>query len=262
MGLVYEAEHLFLDRMVALKMLHPRYADTQRWATRFLREARAVGTIHHRSIVQVMDAGFVDGTTPYLVMERLAGENLEMRITRRGALRVWQAVVLLREVLRGLGAAHAKGVVHCDLKPANVFVVDRKIEAGHIKILDFGISKTGQDAMNARTDSGEHVLGTPRYMAPEQIRGEEVTGQTDLFAVGVVAYEALAGAPPFNAGERTSIFVQVMNLPPPPLVGRREPVPESLVAFILRLLAKDPAARPASALAALQALDELGLLGP
>lgn len=259
MGLVYEAEHLFLGREVALKMLHPRYADTQRWSTLFLHEARAAGALTHRAIVQVVDAGFVDGTTPYLVMERLHGENLEARIRRRGGIRVVQAARVLREVLRGLSAAHNKGIVHCDLKPANVFVLDRKIEPGHIKILDFGISKTGQDAMNAGPDPGEQVLGTPQYMAPEQVRGLEVTPQTDLYGAAAILYDALAASPPFHGVQRTELFRTIAQTMPPPLVGRREPVPEGLRALLERMLAKQAAQRPASAAEALQELERLGL---
>jgi len=261
MGLVYEAEHLFLGREVALKMLHPRYADTQRWSALFLQEARTAGALTHRAIVQVIDAGFVDGTTPYLVMERLHGENLEARIKRRGGIRVPQAVQVLREVLRGLGAAHGKGIVHCDLKPSNIFVIDRNIEPGHLKILDFGISKTGQFAMNARPDPGEQVLGTPFYMAPEQVRGHELTPQTDLYGLGAVLHEALSGAPPFAQTRRADLFRAVVDTPPPPLVGRREPVPEGFRALIERLMAKDPSRRPATAAEALQELERLGLAG-
>jgi serine/threonine protein kinase len=260
MGLVYEAEHLFLGREVALKMLHPRYADMQRWSSLFLREARAAGALTHRAVVQVVDAGFVDGTTPYLVMERLHGENLEARIARRGGLRVEQAALVAREVLRGLVAAHNKGIIHCDLKPANVFVVERSVEAGRIKILDFGISKTGQDALIAQDNGGEEVLGTPHYMAPEQITGQDIGPATDLYGLGCILYEALSAAPPFRASSKTKLFRTIRDTPPGPLVGKREAVPEGFRLFIERLLAKNPAQRPASATEALAELERLGLV--
>jgi serine/threonine-protein kinase len=260
MGLVYEAEHLFLGREVALKMLHPRYADEQRWSSLFLRETRAAGALTHRAIVRVMDAGFVDGTTPYLVMERLRGENLEARIRRRGGLRVEQAALVAREMLRGLVAAHHKGIIHCDLKPANVFVVERRVEAGQIKILDFGISKTGQDAMRALEGGEEQVLGTPHYMAPEQIQGQEVGPGTDLYGLGGVLFEALAGVPPFQGPDKKQIFRAICDTLPPALVGRREPVPEGFRQLIARFLAKSPGHRPASAAEALVELERLGLV--
>ncbi|MCS6899454.1 MAG: serine/threonine-protein kinase [Myxococcales bacterium] len=260
MGLVYEAEHLFLGREVALKMLHPRYADVQRWSSLFLKEARAAGSLTHRAIVQVMDAGFVDGTTPYLVMERLHGENLEARIKRRGGVRVEQAALIAREVLRGLIAAHHKAIIHCDLKPANIFVVDRSIAPGHIKILDFGISKTGQNVLFASPDEDEQILGTPHYMAPEQVAGQEIGPSTDLYGLGCILYEALTTSPPFQGSSKTKLFRVIREVPPPPLVGKREPVPEGFRLFIERLLAKGISQRPASAAEALAELERLGLL--
>lgn len=261
MGIVYEAEHLFLGREVALKMLHPRYADVQRWSSLFQREARSAGALTHRSIVQVVDAGFVDGTTPYLVMELLKGENLEARIKRRGGVRVEQAALIAKEVLRGLTAAHNKGIIHCDLKPANIFVTERSIDIGRIKILDFGISKTGQDAMNAKADGSEEVLGTPHYMAPEQVQGQDIAPQTDLYGLGGILYEALAGVPPFQGSNKTKLFRAIRDTPPPPLVGKREPIPDPFRRFIERLLAKSTTQRPASATEALTELEKLGIFG-
>ena len=259
MGIVYEAEHLFLGRSVALKILHPRYADTQEAAARFLNEARAAGSIGHRAIVQVMDAGFLDGTTPYLVMERLEGEDLEHRIRRRKGLRVVQAAMVLREMMKGLAAAHAKDIVHCDLKPANVFLLDKHIDVGTVKILDFGISKVGEQ-QTSRTESGEHVLGTPQYMAPEQVQGGVVSPQTDLFAAGAVVYEALAARPVFPGENRVDLFVQILRDEPAPLVGNREPVPEAFTQLVLRLLSKSRRQRPASAADVVKAIDEMALL--
>jgi serine/threonine-protein kinase len=262
MGLVYEAEHLFLGRSVALKILHPRYADTHTGAARFLKEARAAGSIGHRAIVQVMDAGFVDGTTPYLVMERLEGENLEQRIERRQGIRVRQASIALREIMKGLAAAHAKGIVHCDLKPANIFLIDRRFDVGTIKILDFGISKMAHESRSARTESGEHVLGTPQYMAPEQVQGGLVSPATDLFAAGAVIYEALSGASPFAGKNRVDTFLKILRDDPPPLVGKREPVPTTFVALVDTLLRKDLRERPASAADVGKLLEDLGLVPP
>jgi serine/threonine-protein kinase len=260
MGVVYEAEHLFLDRTVALKVLHPRYEDAQDAAQRFLREAQALGRIGHRAIVTVLDGGFLDGTTPYLVMERLVGENLAYRISRRKGLRVEQVATVMREVLKGLSAAHAKGIVHCDLKPENVFLVDCAITAGAIKLLDFGVAKmvaTKFDEEQLPT----HAYGTPEYMAPEQLTGGTIEPRTDLYGVGAVAYEALSGAPPFGQREknRKPMFMRILRDNPAPIAGVREAVPRALEAFVVRLLAKTPDERPASALAALDELDAMRL---
>ncbi|MCC6647997.1 MAG: serine/threonine protein kinase [Polyangiaceae bacterium] len=257
MGIVYEAEHLFLGRSVALKIIHPRYADTHDAVTRFLHEARAAGTIGHRAIVQVMDAGFVDGTTPYIVMEKLEGETLADRIVRRNGLRVPQAAMVLRELMRGLGAAHAKGIIHCDLKPANVLLVGRNIDVGTVKILDFGVARI---ASQQRDRAPEAVMGTQLYMSPEQVKGVAVTPASDLFAAGVVTFEALTGRPPFGGGGKVEVFVHILRDPAPPLVGRREPVPDDLAALVSSLLAKSPDDRPASAGDVVRALDAMGIV--
>ncbi|MEI7892245.1 MAG: serine/threonine-protein kinase [Myxococcales bacterium] len=263
MGVVYEAEHLFLDRSVALKVLHPRYQDVHEAAQRFLREARTLGRIGHRSIVQVLDGGFVDGTTPYLVMERLVGENLAQRILRRQALRLEQVVVVLREVLKGLSAAHAKGIIHCDLKPENVFLAERAIQRRAIKILDFGIARM-ITAIPEDTGDRSRTYGTPEYMSPEQIRGGVIDTRTDLYGVGVVAYEALTGRPPFPADTevRRDVFKTILRDPPPAPIGLRDPIPPPLTALLLQLLAKDPNLRPASAVDVICALDDLNLVAP
>ena len=227
-----------------------------------MKEARAAGSIGHRAIVQVMDAGFVDGTTPYLVMERLEGENLEQRIIRRQGIRVRQASVALREIMKGLAAAHAKGIVHCDLKPANIFLIDRRFDVGTVKILDFGISKMAHESRSARTESGEHVLGTPQYMAPEQVQGGLVSPATDLFGAGAVIYEALSGASPFAGKNRVDTFLKILRDDPPPLVGKREPVPTTLAALVETLLRKDPRERPSSAQDVGKLLEDLGLVPP
>jgi serine/threonine protein kinase len=258
MGVVYEADHLFLGRKVALKALHPRYEDGHDAQVRFLREARAAGLVLHRTIVEVLDAGFVDGTTPYLVMERLHGENLRERLQRRQALRFAQGVNVLVELAKGLAAAHAKGVVHCDLKPENVFLVNAEAEPGKVKILDFGVARmTGTSGIVGAGTAG----GTPAYMAPEQMRGDAFDARTDLYALGAVVFDALAGVPPFPPEPAATIYDRVLTQPAPRLVGKREKVPPGFVDLVASMLAKDPAQRPASAVAVLDILDTMGLLG-
>jgi serine/threonine-protein kinase len=267
MGVVYQAEHQFLGRKVALKVLHPRYEDGHEAAKRFLREALTLGTIEHRAIVEVLDGGFVDGTTPYLVMEHLAGENLAQRIQRRKALRLVQAVTVLREMLKGLAAAHAKGVVHCDLKPENVFLVDHQIELGTVKLLDFGVARIVGNADMLQTESGvvdpHRLYGTPEYMAPEQIVGEPLDARTDLYGAGVVIYESLTGQTPFGTrkDKRPVVFGRILRDRPPRLIGQREPVPAWLSSLVVdQLLAKHPQDRPESAQEVLRLLDDQRLV--
>jgi serine/threonine-protein kinase len=267
MGVVYEAQHQFLGRKVALKVLHPRYEDAHDAAVRFLREAQTLGSIGHRAIVEVLDGGFVDGTTPYLVMEHLQGENLAQRIARRKALRLVQAVTVLREMMKGLAAAHAKGVVHCDLKPENVFLVDRSIELGKIKLLDFGVARIVAGAeIDITTQSGivdgHRLYGTPEYMAPEQVVGDPLGPRTDLYGAGVVVYESLTGAPPFGtrADKRPVVFGRILRERAPRPVGMREPVPAWLSSLVEQLLAKHPQDRPESAQEVLHMLDEQHLV--
>ena len=195
MGIVYEAEHQFLGRRVALKILHPRYVDRLGEFQRFLREARAVGAIGHRTIVEVFDAGFLDGTTPYLVMERLVGENLEEYIKRKQTLSAKRAFRIAYEVLRGLSVAHNKNIVHCDMKPANVFILRSQGKYTGVKLLDFGISKLAVGGRAHAVDEPTgFVFGTPHYMAPEQVLGGEVEPLTDVYAVGSDRLRVLDGS--------------------------------------------------------------------
>lgn len=263
MGVVYEAKHLYLDRLVALKVLHPRYEDAHDAAKRFLREAQTLGRIGHRAIVQVLDGGFLDGTTPYLVMERLVGENLAERIRRRKGLRIEPAVIVLREMLKGLAAAHAKGIVHCDLKPENVFLIDKSIGAGTVKLLDFGIAR--MVAPDGQRQEGElRAYGTAEYMSPEQITGGTIDPRTDLYGAGAVVYEALTGVAAFapKPNVRATVFMRILREVPPRAVGVREPVPEALADLVDQLLAKSPDARPASAADALRAVDDMAIAPP
>jgi serine/threonine-protein kinase len=259
MGVVYEAQHLFLDRMVALKVLHPRYEDARDAEARFLREARVLGRLRNRAIVQVLDGGFVDGATPYIVMERLRGENLAQRIQRRQKLRLEQGVVILRELLKGLSAAHEKGIVHCDLKPENVFLTQGMIAPRHVKILDFGIARIARTEAASIRDGVMRVYGTPEYMAPEQITHGEVDARTDLYSTGILIWEALTGRHAYGApgDDRKTIMKKVLKDSIPKMTGTREPVPAPIAKLIERLMAKNKQDRPSSADEVMAVLDAI-----
>jgi len=213
MGAVYEAEHLAIGRLVAVKVLHPKHSQKKEAISRLQHEARVVGTIGHPNICEIYDMGRLDDGTPYLVMERLHGETLAERIQRDGAVPFQDLIDIIVQVLSALIAAHDKGIIHRDLKPDNIFLSQRPGMLPIAKLLDFGISKaqTVDDTAMHLTRTGM-VMGTPYYMAPEQARGDRTLDQrVDLWAVGVILYEALTGRRPFLARNYNALLVQILT---------------------------------------------------
>ena len=240
MGVVLEATHLALGQTVAIKLLNPSLALSHDVVTRFLREARIAATLPSEHVARVSDVGQTETGAPYLVMERLYGRDLEAEITRRGRLPITEAVDLALEACEGIAAAHAQGLVHRDLKPANLFLAERPLRPPVLKVLDFGLSKEapGQNASITGTDA---VFGTPQYMSPEQIQStKNVDARSDQHALGMILYEMLAGAPPYEAESITQLIVVIATQPPPRVREKRPEVPAPLEAAILRALAKRP----------------------
>ncbi len=250
-GAVYEAEHLPTGRPVALKVLHPAYARDPEAVRRFLFEARVAASIGHPNVCEVHDVGRLDDGGPYLVMERLLGQTLADRIERQGALPFVDALNVARQLLGALAAVHDKGVVHRDVKPENVFLVERVGLAPFVKLLDFG------DASVDAAPRTHAVAGTPRYMAPEQARGEPSDHRADLYAAGVVLYESLTGRCPFVAFDYNGLVRLLASAEPCALRELRPSLPEPLEPFVRKALAKSPAARFQSAREFLAALAEL-----
>jgi len=202
MGAVYEARHVVLGELAAVKLLHPHLSDDPACAIRLLNEARAVNAIRHPHIVEVKDAGMLDGASsaPYIAMELLEGESLSQRLARVGRLPLDAAVAITLQVADALGAAHAAGVVHRDLKPENIFLC---AAGDQVKVLDFGVAKLRGGLGNGAGLTKGGVVGTPRYMAPEQWRSSEaVDGRTDIYALGLVLAEMSRGTQHGAAGER------------------------------------------------------------
>jgi eukaryotic-like serine/threonine-protein kinase len=252
MGAVYLAEHPGIGRKAAVKILRPDLAQDPEMSARFLNEARAANAIRHPGIVEIFDSGVLPNGAPYIVMELLEGESLAARIERCGALPVAEAIDIVCQAADALAAAHAAGIVHRDLKPDNLFLIgDLRVPGRElVKVLDFGIAKLGLrlPAMSSlRTQTGS-VMGTPAYMSPEQCRGiRDVDHRTDIYALGVIAYELVVGRPPFQAeafGEMAHLHIG--ELPPPP--GTLNPdLPAEIEAVVLQALEKDPSRRFQSA---------------
>ena len=225
MGTVYRAENLDVGRMVALKVLHVELAGNPDLITRFRREARAAAAIGHAGIVDVFDLARTDDGAELMVMELLRGESLATCITRRRRVPAREAVAIAVAVLDVLVAAHAAGIIHRDIKPDNVFV----LAGGAIKVLDFGISKLVGDVDEVSiTDTGA-VIGTPRYMPPEQARGDRDIGPAaDLYAVGALLYHAVSGHPPFDGKAYSQVVAQLMTERPRLLIARCPWLPPAL----------------------------------
>jgi predicted Ser/Thr protein kinase len=249
MGVVFKAEDTQLQRVVALKVMKRELAASIAPRERFLREARAMAAVKHEHVATVYQVG-EDRVVPFLAMELLEGETLESRLRHEGRLPVAEAVRVGREVATGLAAAHARGLIHRDVKPTNLWL---EAPRGRVKILDFGLARVSQDDTGL-TRAGQ-IVGTPAYMAPEQARGEAVDGRADLFSLGCVLYRALTGHSPFERPEPLAVLEALANSQPPPPCEANPDVPPALSDLVLRLLAKDPAQRPASAQAVAEALE-------
>lgn len=256
MGIVYRAVQPLIGKQVAIKVLKSELAEAGELVKRLLVEARVVNAIQHRGVIDIFGFGQLLDGRPYVVMELLHGESMDAYLRKRVRLGAIEAAKILDEMLAALGAAHRGGVIHRDLKPGNVFLKEEAEGAHSVKLLDFGIAKVTQSqTVSALTMSG-HILGTPEYMAPEQIRGEKVEPTADLYAVGVIAFQMLTGRRPFIGEQMKVLFAQVEEEPPKP--SRLAPeVPLELERIVLRLLAKRPAQRFQSAEEVRRELDAL-----
>ncbi|MDI1480573.1 serine/threonine-protein kinase [Polyangium sp. y55x31] len=239
MGAVYEAEHLAIGRIVAVKVLHPKHAQQADSVARLKHEARIAGSIGHPNICEIYDLGRLEDGTPYLVMERLVGETLDQRIKRDGALPERDVADVMHQVLSALTAAHAKAIIHRDLKPENVFLVRKAGVPPIAKLLDFGISKAIDEDTSTDLTMPGIVMGTPYYMAPEQARGDRgLDHRVDLWAAGVILYEALTGRRPFVARNYNALLVQILTSKHRSLSEVRPNVTRGLERVVDKALAK------------------------
>lgn len=265
MGTVYAATHQVTGKRVALKWMLPQLSRDAEAVGRFLREAQAAGRIDHPNVVDVYDVG-KHGDSMFIVMELLRGEPLAS-ILDRGRVPWPDAVRMLLPAFRGVAAAHDHGVVHRDLKPDNIFITcDPDGTRREAKVLDFGISKlTTKAGENLRLTKTGSVMGTPYYMAPEQIQGtKEIDERTDIYALGVILYQALAGDLPFKAQTYHALIVEIATGTPTPLLHHAPDVPPDLVAIVARAMAREPDRRFQSVrdlMAALEGLENVSFSG-
>jgi serine/threonine protein kinase len=252
MGTVYRATHLLIDRPVAIKVLNPRYVEDEAAQTRFRREARAAGRLQHANAVTVTDFGTTTDGLVYIVMELLEGQTLRDVLAREAPLDVARAVSIMLQISSAVAAAHTAGIIHRDLKPANIFIVQRKEAPPFVKVLDFGIAKLAADALDdddpqvTLTQVGA-MIGTPRYMSPEQCDGASLTPAADVYSLGIILYEMLTGTTPFNGTSPLAIAIKHSSQPPRSPREFVATIPAALEALVLHTLEKKPEARPQDA---------------
>jgi serine/threonine-protein kinase len=260
MGHIYRARHVVLDRMVAIKVLRPELASDEVHVQRFVAEARAVNLLHHPHVIDVMDIGLGPEPlrTPWFVMELLEGVDLAQLLTRE-RIDLERALRIVRQVCEALEAIHAAGIVHRDVKPENIFLtqVDGR---DYVKLIDFGVARLSEPLAAADELRKDNLIGTPRYMAPEQIGDHPIDQGADVYAVGSVLFELISGDPPFDADDLPELLHRVM-VRRAPLLSSRATLPVGLRDDLDRLLAgcleKRACDRPRSARALIESIDAI-----
>ena len=260
MGTVFEVEHIALARRYALKVLRTKVIERDQGAAqKFLREARTAARVRHPNIVDVVDFGYLLDGRPYFVMELLEGQSLA-DLVAQGALPPGDVVLIARQLANALAAAHDRGVVHADVTPSNVLIVDTGAEAGgaselHVKLVDFGLAELAGEGL--RDENPEFVLGTPAYISPEQLRGLAPTDRSDQYGLGAVLFELLTGHPPFHHDDLRTLCMMHLTAPIPVVESPHGPLPPKLADIVTTCLQKTPQARFPGMRALLVALDEI-----
>ncbi|MDP3503755.1 MAG: FHA domain-containing serine/threonine-protein kinase [Myxococcales bacterium] len=258
MGEVYQAEHIELHKQFAVKVMLPALSSDQEFVARFKREAISASRIGQQNIIDISDFGQTDDGRFYFVMEFLDGVTIASLLHRQGPLPVPRMVNIALQTSRALAAAHAQGIVHRDMKPENVMVLQRRGQPDFVKVLDFGVAKVSTGpALGGQTQLGM-VVGTPQYMSPEQAMGVAVDSRTDTYALGLILYEMLSGKPTFHGDTASILMVKQVTEPAPPFSAElSETMPAALHDLIFQMLEKDPNKRPESLDKVVEALETL-----
>lgn len=260
MGTVFEVEHVALGRRYALKVLRTKVIERDAGAAqKFLREARTAARVRHLNIVDVVDFGYLLDGRPYFVMELLEGQSLA-DLVAGGALPPGDVVMIARQLANALAAAHDRGVVHADVTPSNVLIVDVGSDPAHpgevhVKLVDFGLAELAGEGL--RDENPEFVLGTPAYISPEQLRGLAPTDRSDQYGLGAVLFELLTGQPPFHHDDLRTLCMMHLTAPIPAIESPHGPLPPKLADIVTTCLQKTPQARFPGMRALLVALDEI-----
>lgn len=256
MGAVYLAEQISIGRKVALKLLHGNYASDDEFIGRFRREARLAASLNHRNIVTIYDFDQGDDGSLFIAMEYVDGRSLGEVIGQDAPLDIGRVIRLGAQIAEGLDAAHRSGVIHRDIKPDNIMVVSEDYSEA-VKIMDFGIARIRDfGTMSPLTRSGV-IMGTPAYMAPEQAEGADVSERTDIYALGILLYEMLSGAVPFQASTPGAVLLKQMKQNPLPLRKSRREVPQPIERIIMQALEKKPQKRQQTMREIVQTLKEV-----
>jgi len=251
MGIVYRSLQHSMEREVALKLLHPSFSDDELAVSRFLREAKQASKLNHPNVITLFDFGQSEKAELYLVMELLQGDTLAHLIEKTGPMPAQRAVPMISQLCDALHYAHEMGVVHRDLKPDNIYVIKGAGQTGEfVKVLDFGLAKIrGGDAGQTLTKEGI-VCGTPAYMSPEQAMSRLVDRRSDIYSIGIMFYELLAGVPPFSGSSPLELLMAHVHDEPVPIREAKPSVevPQSIDAVLMQALSKKPDNRPQTAL--------------
>lgn len=253
MGEIYRARRLHIGDTVAVKVLRPDVIENEKTRQRFYREARAAAMLHHPNAVVIHDFGEDTDGTAYIVMELLTGRSLRQLLVKDGTVESKRVYGIIRQACAALDAGHRNGIVHRDIKPDNIYLLDTHDDEDHIKILDFGIAKLNDKALDTlsveeqRLTNVGTIIGTPHYMSPEQCHGEEADARSDIYSLGIVLYEMLTGVVPFLAKTPTGVAIKHVTEPPRPLRELNPAVSPAIEAVVLRALDKNPNSRPQTA---------------